>query len=193
MIIFNGVEYTELQALESALDAIQDMSNESRQAVINDFNGVENFPPNISPLRIGEHIHSDFITHNISKIDFTMHLKDGVLLIKKVDMLANGRPSVAKYYWPSVSDNNLMCAIDFEFTDNAMKFMIDRKEKLKYYRQDGSFEGPFTIHQRSYDFTNIKEATESIQERTQARKNIIDENKASDHLTCTPLPVLKGT
>ena len=54
MIIFNGVEYTELQALESALDAIQDMSNESRQAVINDFNGVENFPPNISPLRIGE-------------------------------------------------------------------------------------------------------------------------------------------
>lgn len=131
----------------------------------------------VNPLRVSALLHDNFIGLAPSKIDFTIHLKENITLIKKVEMLANGRPLVAKYYWPSVAEDNLICEIDYEFTDNAMKFMVDRKEKLKYYREDGSFAGPFTIHHRIYDFNKLKEATESIQERVQARRNIIDEIK----------------
>lgn len=177
MLNLNGVIYETLQSLEAALDAVNDLPVASRQAIINEFNGVPNNPPSESPLRVSPHIHKDFVSRDISKVDFTMHLTEGVLLIKKVDMLTNGRPSIARYYWPYVSEENLICSIDYEFTDNAMKFMVDRKEKLKYYREDGTFAGPFTIHHRTYDFNNLKEATESIQERVQARRNIIDEVK----------------
>lgn len=128
-------------------------------------------------LRVSALLHDNFKSNSPSKIDFTLHLMDNVLLIKKVDMAKNGRPVQAKYYSPTISPSNLIATIDYGFVDNAMKFMIERTESLKYYRNDGEAVGPFLIHKRTYDFANIREATESIQERSTARRNIIDEIK----------------
>jgi len=178
MLIYNGVQCETIEQLEELMVGL---SEEQKQFLRNDFNGVENTPIETpmpeKELKIFEHIHENFDHLKASKIDFTIHLKTNVVLIKKTEMNAKGRPVAARYYYPSVSPENLMAQIDFEFTDNAMGFMIDRKEKLKYYKQDGTFEGPFVISHRTYDFANLTEATYSIQERTQARKTIMDEVK----------------
>ncbi len=162
------VEFLTLSEAESFISA---------NNIIAEIEQIDEEIPNEKRLKVLDLVHPLYQRLEPSKIDFTIHLQNNVLLMKKVEMLANGRPTVAKYYYPSVSPENLICSIDFEFTDNAMKFMTERKEWLKYYNTDGSFEGPFLIHQRQYDFANLKEATESIQERSQARRNIIDEIK----------------
>lgn len=176
MININGVVYTTLQDLQAYLDQ-SNLSEYQKQVLINDFNGVPNEPIEEIKHKVTDLIHHNFVGLDISKVDFTIHLKENTVLIKKVDMLPNGRPIVAKYYYPTVAPENLICSIDFEFVDNSMKFMVERREFLKYYKTDGTFSGPFLIHKRIYDFVNLKEATESIQERSQARRNIIDEVK----------------
>lgn len=128
-------------------------------------------------LRVTDLVSYEFRGLSPAKLDFTIHLKENICLIKKVDMRSNGRPLSSKYYYPTVASENLIAQIDFEFIDNPIKFMIDRKEKLKYFKINGDFVGPFLIHRRTYDFGNLKEATESIQERCAARRNIIDEVK----------------
>jgi hypothetical protein len=175
---YNGVVYTELSELQLA---IADLSDYQKQCIVNDFNGVINESNDGSTdpltLKVKSLIHPNFLNLDISKVDFTVHLKENITLIKKVDMLQNGRPSVAKYYYPTVSAENLICSIDFVFIDNPLKFMVERTESLKYYKNNGDFVGPYLIHKRTYDFNNLKEATESIQERSTARRNIIDEVK----------------
>lgn len=125
-------------------------------------------------LRIRELVHPDFKNYHPSKIDFTIHLNPNVLLKKKVTMAKNGRPTFAKYY---NTDDKLVCEIRCDFIDNGSKFMIDRKEWLGYYQNDDTCPEYYLIHHRTYDFTNINEATESLQERVTARSNIIQEIK----------------
>lgn len=174
MIIFNGVRCETIEQLE---ELIVDLSDYQKQCLRNDFNGIPNEIIFADKYKVTDLIHPNFSGLHISKVDFTIHLKENIVLLKKVEMLPNGRPVVARYYYPTVAPENLICTIEFEFVDNSMKFMIERKEYLKYYKEDGTTSDAFLIHKRLYDFTNLKEATESIQERSQARRNIIDEVK----------------
>lgn len=126
-------------------------------------------------LRVRKYLHSDFFYFHPSKIDFTIHLKQNILLRKEVEMYKSGRPKVAKYYSPDT--NELVCEIKFEFVNNSSGFMISRKELLGYYQNDGTCTEYYTIHHRTYDFNNINQATESMNERVSARSNIIQEIK----------------
>jgi len=128
-------------------------------------------------LRVSDLLDESFKTLHPSKIDFTMHLKPNIALLKKVTMLANGRPSVAKYYFASIAPDNLICEIAFEFDTNSLGFMTARREKLAYYRNDGTRGDQYLIHERHYDFGISFEACESLQERVQARTNIFQEIK----------------
>lgn len=133
-------------------------------------------------LKIMQYVDPSFRNFDPSKIDFTMHLKKGILLEKKVDMLSNGRPGVAKYYYPDSSVNtNLVAEIKFEFIDNSSKFMIERKEWLGYYLGDQTVPEYYLIHHRKYNFSVVKEAAESLQERVNARSNIVQEVKIVAH------------
>lgn len=133
-------------------------------------------------LKIIKLVQSEFKHYHPSKIDFTMHLITNTLLEKKVTMAANGRPSVAKYYYPDSSlEDNLMCEIKFEFIDNSSKFMVERKEWLGYYNGDNTVPEYYLIHHRKYNFNVVKEAAESLQERVDARSNIIQEVKIVVH------------
>lgn len=128
-----------------------------------------------------------------SKIDFTMHLKNGILLEKKVVMHPNGRPLIAKYYWPDSSVNtNIVAEIKFEFIDNASGFMIERKELLGYYLGDNTCPEHYMIHNRKYDFNSVREASESLQERVDARSNIVQEVKIVAHSTLVKMFMMQG-
>lgn len=132
-----------------------------------------------STLRIRDLLHPEFVNYHPSKIDFTMHLLPNTLLVKKITMAKNGRPVVAKYYHPTTGE--IVCEIKYEFIDNGSRFMIDRKEKLGYYQNNGLVPAYYTIHHRSYDFNILNEATESLAERVEARGNIIQEVKIVCH------------
>lgn len=138
---------------------------------------VEYFANNVKDetLRVRQYLHQDFVHFHPSKIDFTLHLKPNINLIKNITMLKNGRPLVAKYYAP---DTGLqICEIKFEFVNNSAGFMTKRKELLGYCRNDGKIDEYYSIHSRDYNFANITQATESLSERVQARSNIIQEIK----------------
>jgi len=126
-------------------------------------------------LRILELVHPNFIDNDPSKIDFTIHLLPNVILTKKITMAKNGRPIVAKYYHPL--KNTLVAEIQYVFTDNASKFMIERKEILGYYQNNNICSEYYVIHKRNYDFNIINEATDSLNERIQARQSIFQEIK----------------
>ena len=70
---------------------------------------------------------------------------------------------------------------DIEFIDNSSKFMIERKELLGYYNGDNTVSEHYLIHHRKYNFNIVKEAAESLQERVDARSNIIQEVKIFVH------------
>ena len=135
-----------------------------------------------SKLKVYDILQPEFKHYHPSKIDFTMHLKTNILLEKKVIMTANGRPQIAQYYYPDSSVNtNLVAEIKFEFIDNSSKFMIERKEWLGYYLADLSIPEYYLIHHRKYNFSVVKEAAESLQERVDARSNIVQEVKIIAH------------
>lgn len=146
-----------------------------------------------SKLKVFDFLQAEFKHYHPSKIDFTMHLKTNVLLEKKVIMLSNGRPFVAKYYYPdSTNEDNLIAEIKFEFIDNSSKFMVERKEWLGYYLGDGTIPEYYLIHHRKYNFNVVKEAAESLQERVDARSNIIQEVKIVSHNAILKDYLMKG-
>lgn len=148
--------------------------------VLNQAAAVQIYLDNIEGkrLRVRDLLSKEFKAYAAPKIDFTIHLEKNILLVKKVIMAANGRPIKAKYYYPDKSkEDNLVAEINFEFVDNASKFMVERKEWLGYYQKDGTIPEQFMIHHRAYDFTDLKEASESLAERVEARTNIIAELK----------------
>lgn len=148
--------------------------------IITDFRTLHEYEANNiigQDLRVKYLIHPDFRNLSPAKIDFTLHLNENITLIKKITMSPNGRPVRASYYYPSVADMNLICFIDYKFIDNNIGFMIQRSEELSYLKVNGESVGPFIIHKRQFDFANIIEATVSIKERSDARRNIIDEIK----------------
>lgn len=126
---------------------------------------------NNKTLKIFDLVHNNFRFNDPSKIDFTMHLKTGVLLKKENIMSKNGRPLISKYYHPTSGD--IVAEIKFVFIDNEYRFMIERQEWLGYYNNEGDVPEYYLIHKRTYDFTKIDQATESIVERVTARNNII--------------------
>lgn len=126
---------------------------------------------NNTQLRIFDLVHNDFRFNDPSKIDFTIHLKNGVLLKKETEMIKNGRPLIARYYHPTTND--MVAEIKFVFIDNAYKFMAQREEWLGYYNHAGIITEYYLIHKRTYDFTKLDQATESMQERVTARNTII--------------------
>jgi hypothetical protein len=166
-MIINGKFINTVQELE---EAIVDMDESSQEAMRGFFK--ENLR-----IRALDLIHDDFKYLENSKVDFTVHLKDGVNLIKKYEMLPNGRPAKSKYYWPTVDEKNLICEIKFEFTNNLMGFMTRRIEKLGYYSIGGKVAEYTVISDRTFDFTNIQEASLSVRERSDARSNIMNEIK----------------
>jgi hypothetical protein len=130
---------------------------------------------NNEKLIIIDLVHPNFRFNDPSKIDFTLHLQTGVLLKKEVTMLKNGRPLIAKYYHPDT--NEIVAEIKFTFRDNIYKFMELREEWLGYYTREGKINEYYLIHKRTYDFSKLTEASESMSERVQARNNIIQELK----------------
>lgn len=134
-----------------------------------------NIKINNEKLRIFDLVHHNFRFNEPSKIDFTLHLQTGVLLKKEIEMLKNGRPKIARYYHPDTND--IVAEIKFIFVDNAYKFMISREEWLGYYNKEGNVPNYYMIHKRYYNFNNISQATESMNERVSARNNIIQEIK----------------
>ncbi len=133
----------------------------------------------LSDYRIDEHVEPTFDTHPINCIDFTLHLKPDIALNKVVTMLDNGRPGESKYY----IGTELMAKICFEFVDyNSL--MVDKKLKLYYVKKDlgesgeDLFSQPVLIKHKIYDLTDAKDGSASVQERVDARGEIVSALKA---------------
>lgn len=127
-----------------------------------------------SPYRIMQYINDEFKGYPIENIDFSRHLKAQYALNKKVTMLPNGRPAKSEYF----DENNVKVSeISFEFQDQNY-LMVDRKEWLKYFREDGTACDPVLINHKIYDLSNVKDGAEAIQERIEARSEIVSGVKA---------------
>jgi hypothetical protein len=139
----------------------------------NYFQNFEAREPN-KRLKVLSLVKDEFKFYHPSKIDFRRHLKPFINLNKTVVMTRNGRPEKAEYFL----DDDKICEIKFQFEVDAFNFMKKRTELLGYVSIDGSILNYWPIHEKSYDSSNIKDLTDMINERYEARKIIFDEIKA---------------
>lgn len=116
-------------------------------------------------------IDPSFANLPIDKIDFTIHLKRGVVLNKKVTMLKNGRPEKAEYF----NGQEKICEIKFTFVANAQNFITERLEELGYVKGDDEIPFYFPIKHKKYDMANFFDKAEVVDERVEARQYIMKE------------------
>ena len=134
--------------------------------------GSHNSQPE-SPFKIMGLINPDFRGFPIENIDFKRHLRKDIALNKKVTMLPNGRPDKSQYY----NGEDLICEIRFSFeTENYL--VTDRKEHLHQVREDGSYSEGFLIKHKIYDLTDLKDGSDAVQERIDARQEIVSSMKS---------------
>lgn len=125
--------------------------------------------------RITQFIHPDFKDNHLSKIDFTMHLKDGIFLEKKeVIVSKNGRPVKSIYY----HCGKKIAEIVFEFANDSDGYMISRVEKLGYYCVDDSVLAYYIISNEKFSGAITYQHQKRVAERTQARQFIMDSLRA---------------
>lgn len=127
----------------------------------------------VYPL-ILDYVEKDYLNFPLSKVDFTMHLKEGLAVAKSLFKAPNGRPQYAEYKL----DDNKIAKIEWQFYDATGGLYYRKELKLSYYNSDGSEGVKFLIKREDIDFTVPNQLAKSIQERVNARQSIVDEIKA---------------
>lgn len=123
-----------------------------------------------------------------SDIDFTTDLS--IMLHKKLLPKVKGKPTSCEYYEekqfrvengnlvldsngnPIIDYTNLVCKIVFELTYDSFGFIVQRKEKLYWYRENGDISEEYKDIGRIFDPTLDHEAR--IQEGKERRGSIVD-------------------
>ncbi len=127
-----------------------------------------------SRFKVLDLIDPAFANLPIDKIDFTIHLKRGVVLNKKTTMLMNGRPEKAEYF----NGQDKICEIKFTFKVNLQNFMTERIEELGYVKGDDEIPFYFPIKHKIFDMSNFSDKAEVVEERVEARQYIMKEIKS---------------
>lgn len=125
-------------------------------------------------LRVIQFVDEKYKNFHPSKIDFRLHLQQGIYLQKNVTYLPNGRPQLATYYYNKV----LIAEIEFEFQINAFNFMTRRIERLAYYKANDTKSEQWVITDNIYNDANPYHLREMMKERSESRALIIEEIKA---------------
>lgn len=126
-----------------------------------------------SPFRIMELINNDFKGLPLENIDFKHHAKRDIALNKHVVMLPNGRPDKSEYFY----NGDLVAEIRFSFQDQNY-LMTEKKLHLYYVREDGTYSEPILIKHKIYDHTDLKDGSDAVKERIDAREEIVAGMKA---------------
>jgi hypothetical protein len=116
----------------------------------------------------------EFLSRPLGKIDFTKHLKEGIVLTKSLVKAPNGRPLYAEYTYL----DQKIAKIDWTFIDAPGGLYAKKELYLSYYSTDGTEGHRYLIKSVSIDFTIPNQLAESIDERITARKSIVSEVKA---------------
>ncbi len=127
-----------------------------------------------SRLKILDLVDDPFRLYHPAKIDFTIHLKPGIVLQKTTKMARNGRPEVCEYYY----ENQKMAEIKFEFDVDARNFVRRWREHLGYVRGDGTIKDWYPISDKSFSQSDLADRAAVIDERSSARQMIMKEIKA---------------
>lgn len=112
---------------------------------------------------------------DVNQIDFKRHLKPAIALNKKVSMQDDGRPLIAEYF----NGSTLIAKIYFYFILDSNSFMTRRTEDLVYIKNDDTEGLVIRIKDKTYDFSNPMDAARMLEERSQGRKTIIEQIKAT--------------
>ena len=131
-------------------------------------------PTHPNRLKVYDLVKDEFKFYHPSKIDFRRHLKPEVNLQKTVEMLKNGRPKRAEYWFNS----SKICEIRFDFEVDQLNFMTRRTEMLGYVNQSNEITKHYAIHDQVYDRFDTHHARERIRERVEGRSLILDEIKS---------------
>jgi len=107
--------------------------------------------------------------HDVNTIDFTIDLAPDYALDKRLERDLNFRPLYATYYDQEI--DYARRRFDFQFSPSGL--MVDRKEWLSYYLNDGSLGQEFLIKHRSYNHSNPEEFQMAIDEAVSLRKDIV--------------------
>jgi len=105
-------------------------------------------------------------------IDFTTMLNK--TLIKKTLPKIQGKPISVEYYeeYDNGLYSNIIARIDFELTYDALGFITQRKELLKFYRENDEVSAEFKDIGRKFD--PLYDAEARILEGVKRRQSIID-------------------
>lgn len=130
--------------------------------------------PNYPIYKVDQYIDRTFRHLPFYKIDFTQHLEKNVVFSKSVTKDLRGRPLFAEYRYKG----EVMCRIEWEFTDSSGGLYKKKKQFLIYIQEDGTDGERFLIKESELDFTVPNQLSESIKEREDARDSIVGEIKA---------------
>ena len=136
---------------------------------------VDNHDSNLYTYpRVFDHVEKEFLSYPVNKIDFTIHLKEGIVWEKSLYNKPNGRPDKAVYSYDGIP----MAEISWTFYDASGGLFYQREQYLAYYNSNGTLGNKFLIKKKIINFTVPNQLAESINERVQARGSIVDEIKA---------------
>lgn len=124
--------------------------------------------------RVFDQVDFEFKSYPVNKIDFTIHLQEGIVWSKSLYKHPNGRPDKAVYSYNGVD----MAEISWEFLDAPGGLFYQKSQFLAYYNTNGTLGTKFLIKKKLIDFTVPNQLAESINERVVARSSIVDEIKA---------------
>lgn len=127
-----------------------------------------------SPPAIIDLTDIEFAGLPIHKIDFTIHLKKGIILSKLITKKPNGRPDTAEYTY----NNKKIARIRWVFIDASGGLFWKRSEYLAHYNEDETLGEEFLINEVVIDFSIPNQLERSIDERIKARSSIVGEIKA---------------
>ena len=110
----------------------------------------------------------------VNILDFKTCLKSDVSLDKTITMFDNGRPAKNQYFHNDI----LYAEIRFVFSD-VNSLLTQRIEELYYIKNDGvTFSPKIVIKNRTYDHTDLTDGAIVVQERIDARNQIVASMKA---------------